>query len=210
VELANRLGVSRSTVRQAMQRLVHEQLLVRKRNAGTRVAGPQLKTCLSDWMSFTGEMLRRGVKPQTLAIKVRLASPPAEVARFFGAERSRSCIRLIRLRGQAEEPIVEFRSWLHPRLGLRVDDDFTKPLYELIESRSGIVAALSSEEISAIAADRELATELRCDLAEPLLVRRRRVSDVGGKPIEFCDCFYRADRFTYCIDIRRGSEEGAV
>jgi hypothetical protein len=52
IEFASRLGVSRATVRLAMQRLVQEGVLVRKRNAGTRVSNRHLKTSFSDWEVF--------------------------------------------------------------------------------------------------------------------------------------------------------------
>jgi GntR family transcriptional regulator len=87
-------------------------------------------------------MLRQGVQLQSLKIHVRLAAPPPAVARFFNLDQNhvagtpRKCLRLVRLKGEAGEPIVEFRSRLHPRLNLTVDDDFAQPLYELIEQRA--------------------------------------------------------------------------
>ena len=210
VELASRLGVSRATVRHAMQRLVQEGLLVRKRNAGTRVAPRHLTTSLNNWTSFSSEMLRQGVSMQTLSVKARMAPVPAEVATFFNVDRGRRCLRLIRLKGQDGEPVVEFQSWLHPRLGLGVDENFELPLYELIEREAHVVVARSSEEIGAIAADAVMAAELRCDIGQPILTRRRLVADAGGRPVEFCDCLYRADRFSYGIDIRRSTPDYTV
>ena len=203
VELANRLGVSRATVRQAMQRLVHEGLLIRKRNAGTRVAPRHLKTSLTDWGSFSAEMVRQGVALQSLRVRAQMAIPPAEVACFFQLERTPGSLSLVRLKGEGGEPVVEFRSWLHPRLNLSTQEDFSLPLYELIDRVAHVVVTRSVEEIGATAADAALAAELQCGLGQPILTRRRWVSDAENRPVEFCDCFYRADRFSYGIEVRR-------
>ncbi|MFT3787013.1 MAG: GntR family transcriptional regulator [Tepidisphaeraceae bacterium] len=203
VELANRLGVSRSTVRHAMGRLVHEGLLERKRNAGTRVSRRPLITSLTDWFSFSAEMARQGVKLRSLHVDAALRPLPADVAEFFRLPARSRCLCVTRLRGDDDGPIVEFQSWLHPRIGLAGTDDFSQPLYELIERRSGVTPRHSSEQIEACRAGNELAKVLACDASDPVLRRERRVTDVGRKPIEWCVCSYRGDRFTYAIDIRR-------
>jgi GntR family transcriptional regulator len=205
VELSNRLGVSRATVRQAMSRLVSEGLLERKRNAGTRVASRPLVTSLTDWHSFTAEMTRRGVSLKSLRIEASVRSAPAHVTEFFRVATKTKCLRLIRIRGDEAGPVVRFESWLHPRLRLVPTDDFSQPLYELIERRAGVVPETSQEQIGAIVADTELAGVIDCSTGDPLLTRERRVCDAGGRGIEFCACVYRADRFTYSIELRRRS-----
>lgn len=204
VELANRLGVSRATVRQAMGRLVNEGVLERRRHAGTRVSQQPLVTRLTDWAGFTAEMTRQGVKLTTHRLEVSMRDLPAEVGYFFGVPELKPCLHLQRVRGDEAGPIVEFRSWFHPRLSLTLDDDFHRPLYELIEERSHVIVAKSHEVIGAMLADDAIAQSLACSVNDAILTRRRQVSDVGGKPVEWCDCFYRADRFTYSIELTRG------
>src|SRR5882757_3018826 len=63
VELANRLGVTRNTIRQATNKLEYEGLLVRKKGVGTKVATKKpLSTGLDHWYSFTREMQERGIQ----------------------------------------------------------------------------------------------------------------------------------------------------
>lgn len=203
VELAGKLGVGRQTVRQAMQKLVHEGLIERRRNAGTRVTPRNLTTRLSDWGSFTAEMSRQGVALDMLTVSASQARPPVAVAEFFNIPRARKCLHLHRVRGDRFGPVVEFHSWLHPRLQLKPTDDFTQPLYELIERRAHVIVAHSHEQISARLPDARLRQVLCCSAHQPLLTRLRRVLDVGRRAVEWCECTYRADRFTYSIEIQR-------
>ena len=62
VDLANNLGVSRNTIRQATNKLEYEGLLIRKKGVGTKVASPMMSTNLNMWYSFTKEMESRGIK----------------------------------------------------------------------------------------------------------------------------------------------------
>ena len=61
LELANKLGMSRSTIRQATNKLENEGLLKRKKGVGTTVAAKKgLSTGLDHWYSFTQEMKEKG------------------------------------------------------------------------------------------------------------------------------------------------------
>ena len=61
VDLAKRLGISRNTIRQATNKLVYENLLVRKKGVGTKVIKSNVSTKLDSWFSFTKEMKRKGI-----------------------------------------------------------------------------------------------------------------------------------------------------
>lgn len=207
-KLALQLGVSRATVRQAMGRLVQEGLLTRKRNAGTRVAERQVVTSLSAWDSFSHEMDAKGLPFITLYARATLAAAPEDIAEGLGIAAETQLVRLERLKGRGDPvtPAVLFVSWFHPRIGLKVDEDFNRPLYEILEKDLSVVPMFSSEKIGACLADRELARVLQYHKGEAVLTRRRLVLDPGRRPIEFCDCFYRADTFTYSIEIARSKQ----
>lgn len=84
VELANRLGVSRNTVRQATNKLENEGLIVRKKGVGTRVAEKRgLKTGLDHWYSFTQEMQEKGVVVTNLHSRSNGSRPMKRFGIFF-------------------------------------------------------------------------------------------------------------------------------
>ncbi len=201
--LARQLGISRNTLRAAIARLTYEGLLERKAGVGTRVASRPVNSGLAAWHSFSHEMEKKGVQVQTFARDVAEAEADADVARALQLRAGARVLRLDRLRGWDDEPVVHFRSWLHPRLGLTGNEDFGQPLYEVITSTSGVVDDHAHEEMSAVAADREVARLLRVRRGTPLLLRRRVVFDASNRPIEYAVVHYLSSRFTLTLDIRK-------
>jgi GntR family transcriptional regulator len=204
IDIAKRLGISRSTVRQATNRLVYESLLVRKKGVGTRVAKNNITTKLNKWTSFTHEMDEKGVTFKTYNLKVSWAGADKLIAGLFGIAKKTKVLKLERMRGLQSGPIVYFISYFHPRVKLTGEEDFSQPLYEMLEKQHHTVASVSKEGISAIIADYELSKKLQIKEGDPVLFRKRIVCDPGDRPIEFNLGYYRADSFTYTIDIERG------
>ncbi|MEQ9423495.1 MAG: GntR family transcriptional regulator [Cyclobacteriaceae bacterium] len=203
VDLAKRLGISRNTVRQATNKLTHEKLLIRKKGIGTRVATNNVTTNLSSWYSFSDEMHEHGLSMINFEIKTSWVVTDDEISKALELPHHEKVLKLERLRGVEKEPTVYFVSYFHPRVGLSGEEDFTRHLYEIIESDYSTVPSLSKEEIQAINADDFLADKLQVNTGSPVLFRKRRVYDPGGRPIEYNLGFYRAEKFTYSIDIKR-------
>ena len=125
VELANTLGVSRNTIRQATNKLEYEGLLKRKKGVGTVVTKKKkLSTGLDHWYSFTNEMKERGIEVVNLTVKTELVNPTEAIARFFNIPEDKQVLKLSKLKGTGDgTPIVFFESYFHPRIGIRQDDD---------------------------------------------------------------------------------------
>lgn len=203
VELANRLGVSRNTIRQATNKLEYEGLLVRKKGVGTKVAENTVTTNLNSWHSFTQEMNEQGVVFKNYLIELDRVSANPQIATFFNVPDQTPVLRLTRLRGDEEGPFVYFESYLHPRIGLTGSEDFSRPLYDILENDFHVVPSLSRERIKARVASSITAKRLKIDTGSAVLVRERFVLDPGNRPIEYNIGFYKADKFTYTIDIKR-------
>src|SRR6266566_3269758 len=69
--LANRLGISRGTIRAAILRLVAEGSLERKAGVGTRVAARSAESAISSWRSFSREMARQGITVRMFRLQLR-------------------------------------------------------------------------------------------------------------------------------------------
>jgi GntR family transcriptional regulator len=203
VHMAKKLGISRNTVRQATNKLVYERLLVRKKGVGTRVAKNTISTKLNKWTSFTHEMDEKGVSFKNYTVKVSSVLPDKEIQQLFKIGDGVKVIRLERLRGLEKGPIVYFISYFHPATGLTEKEDYSMPLYEKLEKEHHISVAVSKEGISAILANKKLAAKLNISPGDPILFRKRVVCDPGDRPIEYNLGYYRADSFTYTIDIAK-------
>ena len=92
---------------------------------------------------------------------------------------------------------------LSPKLGLTGEEDFNRPLYELLENDFSVVAKLSKEEITAVAADKTLAELLKIKEGDPILKRKRFVFDPGRRPIEYNVGYYKSDSIVYTVESER-------
>lgn len=203
VELAKILGISRNTIRQATNKLENENLLIRKKGVGTRAVKNTVTTRLTNWLSFSTEMHNKGMEFVNYDVKVRWVKADSDVAAMLQIEEGKDVLKMERLRGLDKGPFVYFISYFHPRVGLTGKEDFSRHLYEILEEDYATVPSVSKEKISAIAANSLLADKLAIKKGEPLLFRKRIVCDPGDRPIEYNLGYYRADSFTYEIDIKR-------
>ena len=203
VDLAKQLAISRTTIRQALNKLVYEGLLIRKKGVGTKVSGGAVSSRSNNWLSFSQEMKARGIPIKNFELHISWVLPDEPVAHFFEIAKNKKILKLERLRGKPEGPFVYFVSYFHPRIGLTGDEDFKRPLYEILEKDHLVIATLSQEEISAKAADKWIAAKLEIEQGSPILLRKRFVFDQGERPIEYNLGFYRADSFVYTVESRR-------
>ncbi|WP_342645477.1 GntR family transcriptional regulator [Mucilaginibacter sp. CSA2-8R] len=203
VELAKKLAISRTTLRQSINKLVFEGLLVRKKRSGTRVAQNAVSSKSNNWLSFSQEMKLRGIPIRNFELHVTWVTPNEQLINFFDIKPERKVLKMERVRGRPDEPFVYFVSYFHPRVGLTGDEDFKRPLYEMLEQEHHVIATLSKEEISAIAAEASIAEKLRVATGSPLLFRKRFVFDQGERPIEYNLGYYKANSFVYTVESTR-------
>jgi GntR family transcriptional regulator len=203
VDLAKQLAISRTTLRQAINKLVFEGLLVRKKRTGTKVAHAIVSSRSNNWLSFSQEMKLRGIPIKNFELHVIWVYPDEALANLFEIKIDRKILKMERVRGKPNEPFVYFASYFHPRVGLTGDEDFKRPLYEILENDHSVIATLSKEEISAKAADAFIADKLRIEVGEPVLFRKRLVFDQGERPIEYNLGYYKADSFVYTVESTR-------
>jgi GntR family transcriptional regulator len=202
VEMSKQLNISRNTLRQAINQLVMEGLLVRKKGVGTTVVTSRIIGKMKNWHSFSQEMKMLGIEVFNFELHVSWGEPNEEICNFFGIDQKnkRNCLVLERLRGKKDFPFVHFISYFNPDIPFTGDENFSEPLYSTLESKFNIKVVKSKEEISARLAGDTLAEKLRIKPSDPILVRKRFVYDVNGKPVEYNIGYYRADSFTYRIE----------
>lgn len=199
VQMASSLGISRNTLRQAINKLVFEGLLIRKKGVGTIVTKP-VDSKANNWKSFSQEMKTKGISIVNYDIEFKWLVPEIEILQFFGLKEGSKVLKMERLRGSDSGPFVFFISYFHPRIGLTGQEDFNRPLYNIMEEDYSVTVKISQEEITATAANKEMADKLEMNFGEPILKRKRFVFDPGRRPIEFNIGYYRADSFVYTLE----------
>ena len=202
--LANRFGVSRGTLRVALTRLVEQKLLERKTGVGTRVCQNRpAESGIGAWRSFSREMAEKGIQVENFRQKYERVAADAVAVRALQIKPGAKLWRLDRVRGWGGRPVLHTRSWFHPRLGLTGREDFSKPLYEVIESETGAVVTNAREEFTAVSASAAMARLLAVKPGEPLLLRSHTVFDAGERPVEFAVVNYVSSRFALTLELKR-------
>lgn len=202
VDMANELGISRNTIRQATNKLVLEGLLFRKKGIGTKVTQP-VDSKVNNWMSFSQEMKSKGMNVVNYELSTSWVKPDTCLINLFSVDQNARILKMDRLRGNEKGPFVYFESYFHPRIGLRGNEDFERPLYEILKNDFAIIAKLSKEEITASAADKSLAKKLNINVGDPILKRKRFVYDPGYRIIEYNIGYYRSDSIVYTVESER-------
>lgn len=206
VTLSKQYNISRNTLRQAINKLVFEGLLIRRKGAGTRVVKKGIVSGVKNWRSFTQEMKMLGIEVKNFELHVGRKTPSDEISSFFFPSKERSEEKLFvleRLRGNKEYPFVYFISYFNPAIQFTGEENFSRPLYELLENEFHITLKTSKEEITARLAGEFIAEKLEINANDPILIRKRYVYDVNNIPIEYNIGYYRADSFTYTIEAER-------
>lgn len=203
VAMSKKLGVSRNTIRQAINKLVHEGLVERKKGVGTKVVSKKIATRLDNWISFTNEMRSKGIKVIDYEMSIELVNATPEVYLALGVSENKKIWKLEKVRGSKKGKFLYSISYFHPRIGIKGNENFKQPLYELLESEHDIIVSTSKERLRAISADTNISRALDMPKNQAVLERERLVLDVGDRPVEFNKVYYHTDYFTYDIDIKR-------
>ncbi|WP_049576784.1 GntR family transcriptional regulator [Streptomyces sp. SBT349] len=200
IDLAGRLGLSRPTVRQAIQSLVDKGLLVRRRGVGTQVVHSHVRRPV-ELSSLYDDLAAAGQRPSTRVIElVNVAAPPEAAVALGVAEGSEVC-RIERLRLTHGDPLAFLRNYLPPWLPplSRAELEATG-LYRLMRT-GGTTLHSARQSIGARAATQEEATLLNERPGAPLLSMRRTAFNDKGLPVEYATHLYRASRYTFELQL---------
>lgn len=203
VELSEELKISRNTLRQAINTLVTEGLLIRKKGVGTRVSEKNIYSEANNWLSFSQEMNVLGINIENFELRICKQKPSDNARDFFQLGDDEKTLCLERLRGKENFPFVYFRSEFNPKIPLSGSENFSRPLYDILEKECHIIVKTSREIIEAGRANEFIASKLEIEVGDPILIRKRFVSDVNNVPIEYNIGWYRADSFSYKIECIR-------
>jgi GntR family transcriptional regulator len=203
VELSKHLNISRNTLRQAINKLVYEGLIVRKKGYGSKAVPKGISGRAKNWLSFTQEMEALGIPVHNFELHISWIIPEDEIITFFGLTQNTRVLALERLRGKENFPFVYFISYFNPEIGMTGNEDFSHPLYEIMEEKYKVKVLLSYEEVSAIKSTPFLCQKLNIAHEDPVLFRKRFVYDENKKPIEYNLGYYRGDSFVFTIESER-------
>lgn len=208
LSLAERLGLSRLTIRRTMAELVNHGLLVRGRGLGTVVAH-RSRERRGGLSSLHGDLIAAGRTPSTRLLVMEYPVLDERAAHQLRAGTKTPLLHLERLRFVDGAPLAILRNWLPPSgSAVRFSDLELHGLYPTLR-RHGINPQLASQTIGsrrATPGEREL---LKLGASDPVLTMTRLSFDEVGRPVELGEHTYRADRYEFDLTVRAG-QDGAL
>jgi GntR family transcriptional regulator len=206
-ELAQQLGVSRTTLRDAVRILVDEGALERRRGIGTFVSMNPLVN-LSEGLellsSTTAVIQGQGYQPGTSASTWELVPASSELAQVLDIPPEAALLHLSRTRTANDQPVIHCEEYVPVSLlpaelieGRRVDWS----LYDVLREQGHAVSSALCK-IVAVAADERLAERLHVPARYPLLLLRQTHYTTDRRPVLYCENFHNCSIIDFHV-IRR-------
>lgn len=194
VALAERLGLSRPTVRQAIQELVTQGLLLRRRGLGTTVANRKIHR-RAELTSLWDDLARANREPSSDLLSHEHVVDE-RVAAALDLPPDALLLSVVRLRYSANEPLAILHNWLPPEHSdLTLDELEGNSLYALLRER-GVRPVVAHQTIGARMPTATERRRLGMKPGEPVLTMTRSAFDQMGRPVEYADHCYRASSYS--------------
>jgi GntR family transcriptional regulator len=196
LDLAERLGISRPTMREAIKQLVDKGLLVRRRGIGTVVAPNPVRRAVA-LTSLYDDLKEAGREPRTRVLELEGVPCPPEVAKRLSLEPGAPVRWFRRLRVAGSDPIALMHNYVPASLlDIRREDLERTGLYEVFRE-GGIRPHVATQRVGARKAGAEEAELLEIEPGDPVLTMTRIAYDTGGRPIEYGSHSYPAKSYWF-------------
>lgn len=206
MEISEVFGISRPTVRQAINSLVVEGRLYRKKSKGTFVMRPKIhQNFLESIQSFNEEMQEKGLTPKTEVLGLEAVNCSEEVGRALQLEVGSRVIRLERLRYAGDEPIVHVISYLpHDLCYKMLNCDFAKvSMYHVMEMDLNLTIEYATRRLEAVLAGSFIAGQLSINKNAAIQYIQTIAYLTNGTPVEYSQANYRGDRSHFTFKLKR-------
>lgn len=201
-ELSEKYGLSRTTVRLAMQELEKMGYIYRQHGKGTFVSSiNQETTNLTGGYSFTDQMKLLNKTPKTTILEFRVVEANKFFAEHLNLSLGEKIIKIKRLRSADGMPMMVERSYLPYKkfINLKKEELEKKPLYDIFAENYSETIKIADEEFYASIVSDNDAKLLGVPFSAPSLNLVRTTYNIRNEVIEFTLSVARADQFRYKV-----------
>jgi GntR family transcriptional regulator len=201
-ELCDSYGVSRTTVRQAMQQLENEGQIYKVHGKGTFVSPRTYNQSLLKFYSFSEEMKKAGKYPATKVISFEKIPCDVRIAKVMNLTVEDEVFKIIRLRLADQVPMLYETSYIPEKYfkNLTSGELEQTQMYEIFRSQYNVTISRALESFKAVSANRTEADMLDIKEGSPCLMLERITYD-QSRIIEYTKSIARGDKFTYTVEL---------
>lgn len=201
-QFVDALGVSRITVRQALNHLAEGGLIVKKQGKGTFVAGPIVRHELQDLRGILEEITSQGIEPETKLLHFGPVTAPAGTLEELRIN-VRELVLLERLYSLQGEPIGLARTYFAPfSPEVTWERANTHRSDEILEDLVGTPIGSADLSIRGRLAGREIAKVLKMSATAPLLVFERLSFSEAGAPLESTRFYVKSESYEFTFKVK--------
>lgn len=212
-ELADKFGVSRLTVRQAISQLVQEGFLNSKRGEGTFVTNNEnlINSFSLEFSGFMDDLFYQVSKVKTQSVTLNTIIAPKLVREKLELDNGeKEVVQIKRVRLLRDKVFSYTINYLPKGIGMRITekDLFKKPLLKIMEQDLNIEFTEAFQIIEASFADQEVAGHLGISPGSPILYLERVMYTKGKRPVEFVQSSHPGDRYKYVLRLKNVKKKG--
>src|SRR5467141_1164497 len=193
--LIARFGVSRITVRRAIQNLVSRGLVEIRRGKGTFVSAPKITQNLAELSGFVEDMHALGRKPTARVIGKEVVTADATVAIRLALTRGERVVRIRRVRLADGIPLSFDETYLPLEIGKKIITNNLKvePIFSLLERKYNVALIEAEYKLDAVPAETDVAAALKVKPRSPIFRIERTSYSTGRRPVDYEKLHYRGD-----------------
>jgi DNA-binding GntR family transcriptional regulator len=200
VELADRLGVSRPTMRKAIAYLVERGMLVRRRGVGTQIVHPKVRRPV-ELTSLYDDLAKTGRAPRTEIRSLEVGPAEPAIVEALGLAEGAVVTTVERIRYAGDEPLAIMHNAVPVEVVRLAREDLERRgLYELLRA-AGHVPRIANQVVGAKAATTTEARLLGESRGAPMLTMTRTAWDEAGRGVEYGAHVYPASRYSFALTL---------
>src|SRR5713226_94668 len=209
-ELIERYAVSRTTIRQTIQKLIRRGLVEIRRGKGTFVLQPKITQELTELSGFVEDMQSLGRRASARLLDKQIVPASESVARQLAITPGSLVVRIQRVRLADNSPLSFDETYLPREIGERIieNDLETEPIFSLLEQKYDTPLVEAEYRLEAISADTTVARALGIAANSPIFLIERTSYTTGHRPIDYEKLYYRGDQIRFVTRLARRSRTG--
>lgn len=208
-ELCKTYNISRTTVRQALDILAEENLIVRRRGKGTIVSSQKLNRDLNHLYSFSEDMRFMGLTPSSKVLEQLIMKAPKEIIETLMLNSDLDIFKLTRVRYADNEPILMENTYIPHYLCPDIEkENFTNhSLYTVLRLKYNLDLDKAVETYEAVKQTKFSAKQLACSPGDPAFNIQRTAYLADGMPFEFTDSIVRSEKCIFKVELKSNTRQ---